>query len=146
MVNKICATVESEFERHRVTLSTGGNSHALSIAPRVSGLGSSANGGELLCLALATCYCNDLYREAAKRSLRVLGVEVQASADFGAEGQAASRLSYRVAVQAEAPEHAIRELIEHTDTVAEVHNTLRLGIAVELESFEATTVAHDDAA
>jgi hypothetical protein len=33
------------------------------------GGGSSANGGELLCLALATCYCNDVYREAKKRGI-----------------------------------------------------------------------------
>lgn len=142
----ISATVESEFERHSVTLSTGGNSHTLNIEPRASGFGSSANGGELLCLALATCYCNDVYREAAKRSIKVLRVEVQANADFGAEGHAASRLSYRVLVRADASGNAIADLIKHTDTVAEVHNTLRLGIPVVLESFEAMTVARNDAA
>jgi organic hydroperoxide reductase OsmC/OhrA len=135
----ISATVQSEHNRHRVTLSTGGNSHALEIAPRSSGFGSSANGGELLCLAIATCYCNDVYREAAKRSIDVLGVEVQAFADFGQEGSAASRLSYRVSVRADAPESAISDLIRHTDLVAEVHNTLRLGIPVVLESFEAVS-------
>ena len=62
----ISAAVESGFKQHRVTLTTAGNSHSLEVAPRSSGFGSSANGGELLCLALATCYCNDLYREAAK--------------------------------------------------------------------------------
>jgi dienelactone hydrolase len=42
-----------------------------------SGLGSSANGGELLFLVLATCYCNDVYREAAKRGIRAESAEVQ---------------------------------------------------------------------
>jgi organic hydroperoxide reductase OsmC/OhrA len=142
----ISATVESEFERHRVTLTTGGNSHALEVAPRSSGFGSSANGGELLCLALATCYCNDIYREAAKRSIEVIGVEVRANAEFGAEGLPASRLSYQVSVRADAAERAIRELILHTDSVAEVHNTLRMGIPVVLESFTAVSMANDDAA
>lgn len=137
----ISATVESEFKSHRVTLTTGGNSHALEVAPRSSGFGSAANGGELLCLALATCYCNDIYREAAKRSIEVLRVEVRAEAQFGAEGQPASRLSYRVSVRANAVEGAIRDLITHTDAVAEVHNTLRLGIPVVLESFTALPVA-----
>lgn len=137
----ISASVESAFEQHRVTLTTAGKSHALEIAPRNSGFGSSANGGELLCLALATCYCNDLYREAAKRSVEVLGVEVQASATFGAEGLPASRLSYRVSVRAKAAEDVIRDLITHTDQVAEVQNTLRLGIPVDLESFKAESVA-----
>ena len=133
----ISAAVESRFEQHRVTLTTAGNSRALEVAPRSSGFGSSANGGELLCLALATCYCNDLYREAAKRSIEVTGVEVQASAEFGAEGQPASRLSYRVRVRAKATEDEIRDLITSTDKVAEVQNTLRLGIPVVMESFEA---------
>jgi organic hydroperoxide reductase OsmC/OhrA len=135
----ISATVQSEHKLHRVALSTGGTSHALEIAPRSTGAGSSANGGELLCLAIATCYCNDVYREAAKRSIPLLRVEVRAEADFGPEGSAATRLSYRVLVRAKAPESTIADLIRHTDTVAEVHNTLRLGIPVTLESFEAVS-------
>lgn len=140
----ISATIESEFERHEVTLTTGGKSHTLHIAPRSSGLGSSANGGELLCLALATCYCNDIYREAAKRSIEVVGVEVRAHAEFDAEGLPASRLSYHVSVRADAAESVIRELILYTDRVAEVHNTLRLGIPVALESVTAVSMANKE--
>lgn len=135
----ISATVDSRFQNHRVTLTTSGKSHTVAIAPRASGLGSSANGGELLCLALATCYCNDIYREAAKRGLEVTGVEVQATAEFGSEGAPAQRLAYRVTVRANAPEASIRELIEHTDSVAEVQNTLRLGLPVTLESYSAVS-------
>jgi len=141
----ISAAVESGFKQHRVTLTTAGNSHSLEVAPRSSGFGSSATGGELLCLALATCYCNDLYREAAKRSIEVTGVEVQASAEFGAEGHPASRLAYRVLVRAKAAENAIRDLITDTDSVAEVHNTLRLGVPVVLESFKVESVGGADA-
>ena len=142
----ISAAVESAFMRHRVTLTTAGNSHALEVAPRSSGFGSSVNGGELLCLALATCYCNDFHREAAKRSIEVIGVEVQASAEFGAEGLPASRLSYRVSVRAKAAEKAIVDLAAHTDKVAEVQNTLRLGIPVVLESIKAESVDRNDVA
>jgi len=136
----IRASVDSQFQQHRVTVATGASSHSLDIPPRDSGWGSSTNGGELLCLALATCYCNDIYREAAKRSVEVRRVEVQADADFGAEGLPARRLSYRVSVWAAAPQAAIRDLIEHTDRVAEIHNTLRLGLPVALESFTAHAV------
>ncbi|HWA38979.1 MAG TPA: OsmC family protein [Burkholderiales bacterium] len=131
----ISATVDSRFQHHQVTLSTSGKSHTVAIPPRPSGLGSSANGGELLCLAMATCFCNDIYREAAKRGLEVTGVEVQATAEFGSEGTPAQRLAYRVTVRANAPEASIGELITHTDGVAEVQNTLRLGLPVTLESF-----------
>jgi organic hydroperoxide reductase OsmC/OhrA len=140
----ISAHVDSRLNRHRVTLTTAGKSHVLEVAPRDSGFGSSANGGELLCLALATCYCNDIYREASRRGVDVIGVEVRADAEFGAEGQPASRLSYSVSVRARATEAAIRDLITHTDQVAEVHNTLRLGIPVVLESFEAVPACESD--
>jgi len=135
----IRATIDNTFKRHQITLTTSGKSHTLDIQPRASGLGSSANGGELLCLAMATCYCNDVYREAAKRGIEVVGVEVHADAEFEAEGAAAKRLSYRVVVRANAPEASIRELITHTDQVAEIQNTLRLGIPVALEAFSAVS-------
>jgi hypothetical protein len=95
---------------------------------------------------MATCYCNDLYREASKRGIEVAGVEVEASAEFGAEGAPASRLSYRVVVRAKAPAASIQELITHTDGVAEVQNTLRLGLPVLLESFKAISSPGRDAA
>ncbi|MGE5248812.1 MAG: OsmC family peroxiredoxin, partial [Bacteroidota bacterium] len=61
---KISAQVINSKGRHQVNLRTNGDSHELTIPPRAGGFGSSANGGELLFLALATCYCNDIYREA----------------------------------------------------------------------------------
>ena len=135
----ISATIDNKFQSQQITLATGGKSHAIDIQPRASGLGSSANGGELLCLAMATCYCNDIYREAAKRGIEVTGVEVQADAEFETEGAPAKRLSYRVVVRANASEASIRELISHTDKVAEVQNTLRLGLPVTLEAFSAVS-------
>jgi uncharacterized OsmC-like protein len=142
----ISAEVNSQCKQHRVTLTTAGKSHTLEVPPRDSGFGSSANGGELLCLALATCYCNDIYREASKRSIDVIDVEVRANAEFGAEGRPASRLAYSVSVRARATEAAICELITDTDKLAEVHNTLRLGIPVVLEWFKAVTALENDAA
>lgn len=94
----------------------------------------SANGGELLALALATCFCNDVYREAAKRGITVDSVEVEVDAEFGAVGEPARQIRYRAKVQADASEDAVRQLVEHTDRVSEVHNTLRAGIAVVLEA------------
>ena len=46
----------------------------------------------MLCLAMATCYGNDIYREAAKRGIEVIGVEVQSNAEFDAEGGPAKHL------------------------------------------------------
>ncbi len=130
----IAAHVMNEREQHTVTLTTDGAIRSLSVAPRSGGNGSSANGGELLCLAVATCYCNDIYREAAQRNVPVLRVEVSAHAEFGLPGEAAKSINYRAKVTARASEPAIRELMLHTDRVAEVQNTLRQGMDVRLEA------------
>jgi organic hydroperoxide reductase OsmC/OhrA len=133
---KITAHVENSHGQHHVRLTTNDKSHSIVIPPKSSGLGSSANGGELLFLALATCYCNDLYREAAKRNIEVEKVEVEVNGDFGGEGESVKSVEYRARVQAKATEEEIRALMQHTDTVAEIQNTLRAGVAVTLSEIE----------
>ncbi len=85
-------------------------------------------------LALATCYCNDLYREATRLDLSIDSVEVEASADFPGIGLAATNICYRAKVSSPAPAAQIAELLRQTDAVAEVHNTLRSGVEVTMES------------
>ncbi|HSF79984.1 MAG TPA: OsmC family protein [Anaerolineales bacterium] len=133
---KISAHVLNREGDHQIALKTGENTHSISIPPRPSGFGSSANGGELLFLALATCYCNDIYREAAKRGLQVELVEVEVEGEFGAEGEPARDVTYLAKVKAQANEAEIRDLMSHTDRVAEIQNTLRLGIPVTLRFIE----------
>lgn len=60
------------------------------------------------------------------------GLAQGAQTQFGGAGEPARQIRYRAKVTADAPEEVVRELIEHTDRVAEVHNTLRGGIAVDL--------------
>ncbi len=121
----ISASIINAAGSHRVALATDGNTHALIIPPKSSGFGSSVNGGELLFLALATCYCNDLYREAGKRGITVHRVEVTVEGEFGREGEAAKHVSYRVRVKADADDATIQDLMRHTDQVAEIQNTVR---------------------
>ena len=137
---KISARVHNSDGEHEVTLTTDGNSRPIVIPPKASGFGSSANGGELLFLALATCYCNDIYREAAKRGIRVERVEVDVEGHFGAEGEPATRVTYHTMVVAHADEAEIRELMRHTDTVAEIQNTLRVPTPVALDHIEAVAI------
>lgn len=134
---EIRARVQNSHGEHHATLTTNGDSRPIVIPPRASGFGSSANGGELLFLALATCYCNDIYREAVKREIQVEQVEVDVEGQFGAEGEPAARVTYRARVVAHAAEAAIRELMRHTDTLAEIQNTLRAGTPVTLDHIEA---------
>ena len=137
---KISARVQNSQGNHQVTLDTNGNIHTLVIEPKATGFGSSANGGELLFLALATCYCNDIYREAQKRGIRVEGVEVEVEGDFGAEGEPAQNVKYRAKVTAAASERVIRELMQITDGLAEIQNTLRFGRPVTLSQVEAVSI------
>src|SRR5262247_1380711 len=104
---KIVAKIENSKDNHQVTLQTNEYVHSIVIPPKATGYGSSANGGELLFLALATCYCNDLYREAAKRNIKVERVEVNVEGDFGAEGESAKNVIYHAKVFADASEDKI---------------------------------------
>ena len=106
----------------------------MSIPAKPHGFGSGVNGGELLFLALATCYCNDVYREAAKKGIDVEQVDVVVEGEFGAEGQPAKNIVYRARIKSSASEAQVRDLLTHTDTVAEIQNTLGAGGAVTLQT------------
>jgi uncharacterized OsmC-like protein len=133
----IIARVTNRRGEHTALVNTNGREQSLGIAPKQEGSGSSVNGGELLFLALATCYCNDLYREAKKRSIVLQSVEVEVSGEFGSEGEAARNISYRAAVAAKAPESEILNLMRYTDGVAEIQNTVRSSCAVVLKECKA---------
>ena len=134
------ASLENRDQHNAVMVATNGTAHELNIPPRHGAPGSSVNGGEVLCLALATCYCNDIYREAKPRNIEVLRVNVDVRAEFGGAGHPAKSLSYRATVEARAPEQAIRELMQHTDQVAEIQATLRRGMKVHFEIVGALSV------
>lgn len=140
---KFGARVDSSENHHRVTLVTDDKTHSLAIAPKASGFGSSINGAELLFLALATCYCNDVYREAAKRNVRVEHVEVDVEGALQSEGDPLGNVTYRATVAAHASKGEIEDLIRHTDRLAEIHNTLRAGIPVTLNGAETISLRSD---
>jgi organic hydroperoxide reductase OsmC/OhrA len=130
---KISATIRNRSSQHEALVSTGGLQQQLAVPAKSSGQGSAVNGGEFLMLALATCYCNDLYREAARLGLSIDAVEVEASAEFPGIGLAATNISYRARVSSNAASAEIDELLRVTDAVAEIHNTVRAGVTVTLE-------------
>jgi len=129
----ISAAIFNAGQQNQITVSTNNASKHILIPSKPDGRGASVNGGELLFLALATCVCNDIYREAAKRDLEIKSVEVMVSGTFGAEGEPGRDIQYEVKIAADAKEEAIRDLIAHVDKVAEVHNTLRVGTSVKLK-------------
>lgn len=128
---KISASVHSSQAAFETAVQTNDSQKTIVIDPKSTG-GSSVNGGELLVLALATCFCNDIYREAARQGITIRNVNVEVSAEFGGVGEPGTGFRYNARVDADADAEIIRALIEHTDKVAEIHNTLRRGTAVTL--------------
>lgn len=77
--------------------------------------------------------CNDIYREASARGIDVVSVEVQVDGEFGSAGEPARNITYRAKIKVRGvAEQQAMALLECTDTVAEVHNTLRKGGDVRL--------------
>lgn len=136
----ISAHITSKKGEHKVSVRTGDAERSLTIPPKPDGFGSSVNGGELLFLALATCFSNDVYREARKRGIDIQRVEVEVTGEFGGEGEAARNISYKATIAAKAAREEVLELIRHTDTVAEIQNTLRSSSPVVLSHCEALEV------
>ena len=130
---RISASLLNTTEHNQVVVTTNDISKHIHIPAKTEGKGSLINGGELLFLALATCFCNDIYREATKRRMEITSVEVIVSGDFGGEGEAGSNIEYQAKVKADATEKEIQDLIKHVDKIAEVHNTLRIGTPVTLK-------------
>jgi len=128
----ICATVKNSPSSHQVEVRTGDIAQSLPVQSKVAGRGSSISGGEFLMLALATCYCNDLFREADRLGIPVAGAEVEASAEFPGVGLAATSIRYRAKIESSASPDEVARLLRETDAVAEVQNTLRAGVPVEL--------------
>ena len=138
----ISAQIDNSEHSHQITLTTGGNTHSIEIAPKSNGFGSHANGAELLFLALATCYCNDIYREAEKRRISVSRVIVHAEGEFdGTPGHPVENLLYHATVEADASEEDILDLMKYTDTVAEIQNTLRILTECKLGEKKAVSVS-----
>jgi organic hydroperoxide reductase OsmC/OhrA len=129
---QISAVVKNSSSSYEAVVRTGELTQAVAVPAKAAGRGSAINGGEFLMLALATCYCNDLYREAERLGIPIEGVEVEATAEFPAVGLAARDIRYRARVSSPANAKTIGDLLRHTDAVAEVHNTVRAGAQVEL--------------
>ena len=133
---KIRATIKNTPASNTARVRTNEVEKELGIEPKLGGRGSGINGGELLFLALASCYCNDVFREAEEMGIEVWDVEVNVEGNFGAKGEPASLVNYDVKISANADAEKIRELLIHTDKVAEIQNSLRISIPVNLRDIE----------
>ena len=138
---KVSAQVQNSYGEHHALISTK-REYTLDQHPaEADGSRLQRQRRECFFLALATCYCNDIYREADKRGIRVERVDMEVNGDFGGPRGPASNIIFRAKVVADAPEAEIEELMRHTDTVAEIQNTLRAATTVTLIEVESVSAA-----
>jgi len=102
----------------KISISREGKTQEVTNLILPTGVALGTAGAEYLLLALVTCYSSNLYREADKRGIGVEQLEVEVEGRFGVEG----------------------ELVNYVDRMAEIHNTLRLGLPVTLNRVEAITI------
>jgi organic hydroperoxide reductase OsmC/OhrA len=134
---RISARVSNSAGAHEASVRTADAAQSLRVAAKAApARGSAVNGGEFLMLALATCYCNALFREAARLGISLDAVEVEASAEFDGIGLSARDVRYRARVSSDASAAEIERLLRETDAVAEIHNTVRAAIGVERIDWE----------
>lgn len=87
-------------------------------------------GAHLLHLAAAGCVLNDIYREAAARSVQIDGVRVTADGNFEDETWQSNGIIYSVEVDSPAPADELAAVVVLVDEIAEIPRALRLGTTV----------------
>jgi organic hydroperoxide reductase OsmC/OhrA len=93
------------------------------------GRGLGFNGGQLLYAAIAGCYSNDLYREAATLGIRLTRVAVDVDGDFPARGEPSTPITVDLDVEGEGN---LIALVRVVDEIAEIPNSIRGTTPVEL--------------
>jgi organic hydroperoxide reductase OsmC/OhrA len=98
------------------------------------GGGLGFNGGQLFYLAIAACWSNDLYREAATMGIELDGVEITVDGDFPARGSGSTPITVDVLVRSSASEERLQELIAEVERVAEIPRAIRDATPVEVNA------------
>ncbi len=78
-------------------------------------------------MAIAACWSNDLYREAATMGIELDGVEITVDGDFPARGSGSTPITVDLVVRSAAREDRIRELIDEVERIAEIPRAIREG-------------------
>ncbi len=102
--------------------------------PEAGGRGLGFNGGQLLNLAVAGCVSNDLFREAARRGIRLDRVRVVADSDYGGSPATSTPIEYEVDLSGDASAEALADLVAYVDRIAEIPSSIRRGTEVRLRS------------
>ena len=117
--------------------SAGPSTVSIDRAKETGGYGWGFNGGDRLLLAIGGGFSNDIFREAGNRGRSLRKVQVTVRADWSGEPVRAQNVSFDVALEADATQEDISDLIHYPDRVAEIPNSLRFGTVVKLAELKA---------
>jgi putative redox protein len=98
------------------------------------GGGCGFNGGQLLYLAIAGCVSNDLFREAMSSGVALKRVVVRVTGDFVGSPAVSTDVAYDVEISGSGSPEQLRRLVQRVDRIAEIPNSLRSGMSVELRA------------
>lgn len=98
------------------------------------GRGLGFNGGQLLYAAIAACFSNDLYREAATLGIQLTKVALTVDGDFPARGMPSTPITVALEVEGDAPESELGALVDLVDRIAEIPNSIRSTTPVTIAS------------
>ncbi len=106
----------------------------------VGGDGFGYSGGQVLVLAVGTCFYNNLYYAADERGIKIISVELEVTSGWTEEPKVSSGIIISAQVEAEASPNEIEELIHHANRVSVVSNSVRQGATVAMGSIQAISV------
>ena len=104
------------------------------------GDGLGYNGGQVLVLAVGTCFYNDLYDAADERGIKIRSIELEIRSGWAGDPVISSGIEISAKVEAEATTAEIEEMVHHVSTISTISNTVRQGTAVLLGSINAVSI------
>jgi putative redox protein len=116
--------------------SAGPRTVTIDRAKEAGGYGLGFNAGELP-LAIGGCDSNDIFGEVGKRGIAARNVQVTVRADWSGEQMRVQNVSFDVVVEPDATQESILNLIQHTDRISEIPNSLCFGTEVKLAELKA---------
>lgn len=130
----ITAQINSSINKVSTLIKKDNETKSFILPPREEGFGSSVNGGELLLLALATCYCHTIYRGAKEMNLDIGEITVSVTGDFSDDVPKMQDFSFSVQVRSSATGQQLQELVGYADLHATIPNLLRKGRQIRLNA------------
>src|SRR5436305_8229917 len=87
---------------------------------KAGGKGLGFNGGQLLCLAIGGCFCNDLQYVAHEMSIRLASLSVDVSAELEGQPLLVTHAQIRVRVTADDPAAGLASLVRRAKDISTV--------------------------